>query len=68
MRSSAATGYGTAARIGDMLVTRPVCPADVPPHTKDAIEAHLTIVFTALAVAREVQTRTGLAIRNVTRQ
>ena len=37
-------------------------------HTKEAIEAHLTIVFTALALAREVQARTGLAIRNVTRQ
>jgi hypothetical protein len=36
--------------------------------TKDAIEAHLTIVFTALAVTREVQARTGLAIRNVIRQ
>jgi ABC-type proline/glycine betaine transport system permease subunit len=36
--------------------------------TKDAIEAHLTIVFTALAVAREAQNRTGLAIRNLTRQ
>jgi hypothetical protein len=30
--------------------------------TRDAIEAHLTIVFTALAVAREAQDRTGLAI------
>lgn len=37
-------------------------------HTKDAIEAHLTIVFTALAVSREIQNRTGLAIRNVIRQ
>jgi Transposase DDE domain len=37
-------------------------------HKRDAIEAHLTIVFTALAVSREVQTRTGLAIRNVIRQ
>ncbi|MCA9118452.1 MAG: transposase, partial [Planctomycetaceae bacterium] len=36
--------------------------------TRDAIEAHLTIVFTALAVSREVQNRTGLAVRNVTRQ
>jgi hypothetical protein len=36
--------------------------------TRDAIEAHLTIVFTALAVSREVQRRTGLTIRNVTRQ
>ena len=37
-------------------------------HRRDAIEAHLTIVFTALAVSREVQARTGLAIRNVIRQ
>jgi hypothetical protein len=37
-------------------------------HTKDAIEAHLTIVFTALAVAREAQARTGLAIGNIVRQ
>jgi hypothetical protein len=36
--------------------------------TRDAIEAHLTIVFTALAVSREVQNRTGLAIRNIIRQ
>ncbi len=36
--------------------------------TKDAIEAHLTIVFTALAVSREVQSRSGLPIRNVIRQ
>jgi hypothetical protein len=36
--------------------------------TKDAIEAHLTIVFTALAVSREVQNRTGLALRNLIRQ
>lgn len=36
--------------------------------TKDAIEAHLCIVFTALAVSREAQARTGLSIRNLTRQ
>jgi hypothetical protein len=36
--------------------------------TRDAIEAHLTIVFTALAVSREIQNRTGLSIRNVVRQ
>jgi len=28
-------------------------------HDKDAIEAHLTIVMTALAVARDQQQRTG---------
>ena len=37
-------------------------------HTRDAIEAHLTIVFTALAIAREAQQRTGLSIRNLVRQ
>jgi len=37
-------------------------------HTREAIEAHLTIVFTALAISREIQNRTGLAIRNVLRQ
>jgi hypothetical protein len=36
--------------------------------TRDAIEAHLSIVFAALAVARTVQARTGLAPRNVVRQ
>ncbi len=36
--------------------------------TRDAIEAHLTIVFTALALSRTVQARTELAIRNVIRQ
>jgi len=35
---------------------------------RDAIEAHLTVVFTALAVARAAQDRTGLSIRNVIRQ
>ncbi len=33
--------------------------------TRDAIEAHLTIVFTALAVSRTVQNRTGRSIRRV---
>jgi hypothetical protein len=36
--------------------------------TRDAIEAHLTVVFAALALSREVQQRTGLTIRNVVRQ
>ena len=35
--------------------------------TRDAIEAHLTIVFTALAISRTVQNRTGLSIRRVLR-
>jgi hypothetical protein len=36
--------------------------------TREAIEAHLTIVFTALAVAHCIQERTGLAIGNVVKQ
>ena len=32
-------------------------------YTKDAIEAHLTIVFAALAVARYLQARTGIRIK-----
>ena len=36
--------------------------------TRDAIEAHLTIVFAALAVSREIQRRTRLSIRTVCRQ
>jgi hypothetical protein len=34
----------------------------------EAIEAHLTIVFAALAVAHCIQERTGLAIANVVKQ
>ena len=36
--------------------------------TRDAIEAHLTIVFTALAVAHCIQERSGLSIGNVVKQ
>ncbi|MBT2554997.1 IS1634 family transposase [Arthrobacter sp. ISL-5] len=36
--------------------------------TRDAIEAHLTIVFTALAISRTVPNRTGLAVANVIKQ
>ena len=35
--------------------------------TRDAIDAHLTIVFAALAVSRTVQNRTGLSIRRFLR-
>jgi transposase len=34
-------------------------------HQRDAIEAHLTIVFAALAVARYLQNATGLSIRKI---
>lgn len=34
-------------------------------HTRDAIEAHLTIVFAALAVARHLQEVAGLSVRKI---
>lgn len=37
-------------------------------HSRESIEAHLTIVFAAFAVARFVQQRTGLSIKNVVKQ
>ena len=37
-------------------------------HTRATIEAHLTIVFTALAVAHTIQSRTGLSIAKVVKQ
>ena len=36
-------------------------------HLKDSIEAHLTIVFTALAIARDLQTRTGWSLKKIIR-
>ncbi len=36
-------------------------------HTRDAIEAHLTVVFTALALARYLQNTTGHSIRKIIR-
>ncbi|MCT1436909.1 hypothetical protein M3G55_06440 [Brachybacterium paraconglomeratum] len=32
---------------------------------RDAIEAHLTIVFTALAIARFMQSKTGLSLKRI---
>ena len=37
-------------------------------HTRDAIKTHLTIVITALAVARDIQRRTGTTLKTVIRQ
>ena len=36
--------------------------------TRDEIDAHLTIGFTALAISRTVQDRTGLSIRRILRE
>ena len=35
--------------------------------TRDSIEAHLTIVFAALAIARDLQNRTGQSIKHIVR-
>ena len=37
-------------------------------HVRESIEAHLSIVFTALAVSHTIQDKTGLAIANVVKQ
>jgi hypothetical protein len=34
-------------------------------HDKDAIEAHLTVVFAALAVGRDLQTRSGVTVKKL---
>ena len=36
-------------------------------HTRDSIEAHLTIVFAALAVSRWIEYRTGWSIKKFVR-
>ena len=36
-------------------------------HSREAIEAHLTIVFAALAISRYLQQRTGSSIRHIVR-
>lgn len=36
-------------------------------HLKDSIEAHLTVVFTALAIARDLQARSGWSLKKITR-
>ena len=37
-------------------------------HTRDSIEAHLTIVFAALAIARVLQATTGVSIRRIVQE
>ena len=36
-------------------------------HTREAIDAHLTVVFAALAIAREIEARTGISIKKFVR-
>jgi hypothetical protein len=48
----------------DLMGSRP----DPCSTVSQAIEARLTIVFTALAVAHAIQTRTGLSIGKVVKQ
>ena len=37
-------------------------------HTRDAIEAHLTMVMASLAVARYIQDATGISIARIVRE
>ena len=36
-------------------------------HQREAIEAHLTVVFAALAIARHLQNATGMSIKKIVR-
>ena len=36
-------------------------------HLRESIEAHLSIVFTALAIARHLQNQSGCSIRHIVR-
>ena len=36
-------------------------------HTRDSIEAHLTVVMAALAIARHLQDTTGISIKRIIR-
>ena len=36
-------------------------------HTRDAIEAHLTVVMASLAIARRLQEATGISIKRIIR-
>jgi transposase len=36
-------------------------------HKRESIEAHLTVVFAALAVSRHLQDATGVSIKNIVR-
>jgi len=37
-------------------------------HTRDAIEAHLTVVMASLAIARHLQDTTGISIARIVRE
>lgn len=50
------------------FAARPMFVRTMFVRTKDAIEAHLTTVFAALAVSQTVQNRSRPSIRNVCRQ
>ena len=61
MPAGVTTLYFEAEREDD-LRARPVFH-----HTHDAIEAHLTVVMAALAIARYLQDTTGISIKRIIR-
>ncbi len=44
---------------------KPIWPRLIFHHTREAIEAHLTIVFAALTIARDLQARSGQSLRKI---
>jgi hypothetical protein len=66
--SASGLGKRTESNLGTApQADSPGNPPDLH-RTRNAIEAHLTIAFAALAVARRIQNQTGLAIGNVLKQ
>jgi len=51
---------GAFVLVGNTGIARPIFH-----RLRDSIEAHLTIVFAALAVSREAQARTGRSINKI---
>ena len=70
-------GAGEVVSSYHELVARPGSPSPMSKHdlrarpvfhhTRDAIEAHLTVVMASLAIARHLQDTTGISIKRIIR-
>jgi len=58
---------GPRSKVDSDAQTRPASPTDLSPHHRDSIEAHLAIVFAALAVSRWIEDSTGWSIKKFVR-
>jgi len=63
--SSGATACRSCGRFGEARATSSTCP--IFHHKRESIEAHLSIVFAALAVSHWVEHQTGWSIKKFVR-